>query len=238
MNEAIAQAAPVTASLVFGGAVLWMMIGLVVGVFSALKPRSLIDRVAMVFVLIGVSAHPVWIGLIFSYFFGYKLGITPIANYANFFGAPADSGLPGGPWQWFYHLILPWCTFAILFAALYVRMIRANVMETHERGLRTDRAREGRAREPRPYAPRAPQRAAAGRDDARHGHRPCARRRDLHRDRLPASRSRPDLDPRHPATADLAIVQGVIVFATLCIIFFNLVVDLMYAWIDPRIRLT
>ena len=131
-----------TASLVFGGAVLWMMIGLVVGVFSALKPRSLIDRVAMIFVLIGVSAHPVWIGLIFSYFFGYKLGITPIANYANFFGAPADSGLPGGPWQWFYHLILPWCTFAILFAALYVRMIRANVMETmNEDYVRTARAK-------------------------------------------------------------------------------------------------
>ncbi len=142
VNQAIAQAAPVTASLVFGGAILWMMIGLVVGVFSALKPRSLLDRIAMVFVLIGVSAHPVWIGLIFSYFFGYKLGITPIANYANFFGAPSDSGLPGGPWQWFYHMILPWCTFAILFAALYVRMIRANVMETmNEDYVRTARAK-------------------------------------------------------------------------------------------------
>jgi peptide/nickel transport system permease protein len=169
VNEAIAQAAPVTASLVFGGAVLWMMIGLVVGVFSALKPRSLLDRLAMVFVLIGVSAHPVWIGLIFSYFFGFKLGeggnvhgnwgnIThlPIANYANFFGAPKDSGLAGGPGQWFLHLILPWCTFAIL-------SINAS---------------------------------------------------------------------------DLAVVQGVVVFSTLCIIFFNLLVDLLYAWIDPRIRLT
>src|SRR5215213_4200613 len=142
VNDVIADAAPVTASLVFGGAILWMMIGLVVGVFSALKPRSLIDRVAMIFVLIGVSAHPVWIGLIFSYFFGYKLGITPIANYANFLGAPSDSGLPGGPWQWFYHLILPWCTFAILFAALYVRMIRANVMETmNDDYVRTARAK-------------------------------------------------------------------------------------------------
>ena len=46
--------------------------------------------------------------------------ITPIANYANFFGAPPDSGLPGGPWQWFYHMILPWATFALLFSALYV----------------------------------------------------------------------------------------------------------------------
>ena len=86
-----------TASLVFGGAVLWMIIGLSVGIFSALRPRSLIDRAAMVFVLIGVSAHPVWLGLIFSYFFGVKWHITPIANYANFFGAPPDSGLPGGP---------------------------------------------------------------------------------------------------------------------------------------------
>ena len=78
-----------TASLVFGGAVLWMIIGLSVGIFSALRPRSLIDRAAMVFVLIGVSAHPVWIGLIFSYFFGVRWHITPIADYANFFGAPA-----------------------------------------------------------------------------------------------------------------------------------------------------
>jgi len=133
LNEVIIEASRVTASLVIGGAVLWMIIALSVGIFSALRPRSLIDRAAMVFVLVGVSAHPVWIGLILSYFFGVKWGITPIANYANFFGAPADSGLPGGPWQWFYHMILPWVTFAILFAALYVRMIRANVSEPRAR---------------------------------------------------------------------------------------------------------
>ena len=189
-----------TASLVFGGAVLWMIIGLSVGIFSALKPRSLIDRAAMVFVLIGVSAHPVWIGLIFSYFFGVKLGWTPIANYANFFGAPADSGLPGGPWQWFYHLILPWCTFAILFAALYVRMIRANVMET----LNEDYVRTARAKG-------APERQVLCSHVLRNALLPVvtmlgmdigdrARRRDLHRDRLPAPRARPDRDHRASAT--------------------------------------
>src|SRR5207249_6223946 len=84
--------------------------------------------------------HPIWIGYIFSYVFGYKLGITPIANYAHLTGAPP--GLPSGPWQWFYHMILPWMTFAILFAALYVRMIRANVMETlNEDYVRTARAK-------------------------------------------------------------------------------------------------
>ena len=107
MNQAIAQAAPVTASLVFGGAILWMLIGLPVGVLSALKPRSLLDRSSMVFVLIGISAHPVWIGLIFSYFFGYKLGLTPITGYCELLRSAGGLDC-GGPAQWVYHLILPW----------------------------------------------------------------------------------------------------------------------------------
>ena len=95
----------------------------------------------MVFVLIGISAHPVWIGLMLSFFFGYKLGWTPIAGYCNFFGASPGPSC-GGPAQWAYHMILPWCTFMLLFAALYVRMIRANVMETlNEDYVRTARAK-------------------------------------------------------------------------------------------------
>ena len=74
-----------TASLVFGGAVFWMLIALPVGILSALRPRSLLDRIAMVFVLIGITAHPVWIGLIFAYFFGFKAGIFPITGYCDFF---------------------------------------------------------------------------------------------------------------------------------------------------------
>src|SRR5215210_588747 len=104
VNDVIKDAAPVTASLVFGGAVLWLMVGLVVGVFSALKPRSLIDRVAMIGVLIGVSAHPVWIGLIFSYFFGFKWGLTPITGYCEAF-SPATSDC-GGVVDWAHHLVL------------------------------------------------------------------------------------------------------------------------------------
>src|SRR6478752_4990749 len=64
VNSVVLNAAPVTASLVFGGAIFWMMIALPVGILSALRPRSLLDRIAMVFVLVGISAHPVWIGLI------------------------------------------------------------------------------------------------------------------------------------------------------------------------------
>jgi peptide/nickel transport system permease protein len=237
VNEAIKEAAPVTASLVFGGAVLWLIIGLLVGVFSALKPRSLVDRVAMVFVLIGVSAHPVWIGLILSYFFGYKWGITPIANYANFFGAPADSGLPGGPWQWFYHMILPWWTFAILFAALYVRMIRANVMETmNEDYVRTARAKG------------APERRVLRVHVLRNALLPVVTMLGMDIGVALGGAIFTENVYQLPGlgriaivaigTDDLAIVQGVVVFATIAILFFNLIVDLLYAWIDPRIRLT
>ena len=128
VNHIIADAAPVTASLVIGGAIFWMLIAVPIGILSALRPRSLLDRGAMTFVLIGISAHPIWIGLIFAWLFGYKWGLTPITGYADVFNPPP--GQPGGPVQWAYHLILPWMTFMILFAALYVRMIRANVIET------------------------------------------------------------------------------------------------------------
>ena len=237
VNERIKEAAPVTASLVFGGAVLWMILGLSIGIFSALKPRTLVDRFAMVFVLIGVSAHPIWIGLILEYTFGVKLGWTPIAGYANFFGAAADSGQPGGPWQWFYHMILPWCTFALLFAALYVRMIRANVMETmNEDFVRTARAKG------------APERQVLLSHTLRNALLPVVTMLGMDIGiglggaiftetvfNLPGLGQTAVIGI---SNQDLAIVQGVIVFATVAIIIFNLVVDLLYAWIDPRIRLT
>jgi peptide/nickel transport system permease protein len=237
VNQRIKEAAPVTASLVFGGAILWMIIGLTVGIYSALKPRSLTDRFAMIFVLIGVSAHPVWIGLILEYVFGVRLGWTPIANYANFFGAPSDSGQPGGPWQWFYHLILPWCTFALLFAALYVRMIRANVMET----LNEDFVRTARAKG-------APERQVLTAHVLRNALLPVVTMLGMDIGislggaiftetvfQLPGLGQTAIIGINNQ---DLAIVQGVIVFATVAIIVFNLLVDLLYAWIDPRIRLT
>ena len=237
INATIKQAAPRTASLVFGGAVLWMLIGLLVGIYSALKPRSLLDRTAMLFVLIGVSAHPVWIGLIFEYFFGVKWKITPIANYANFFGAPSGSGLPGGPWQWFYHLILPWCTFALLFAALYVRMIRANVMET----LNEDFVRTARAKG-------APEGRVLFSHVLRNAMLPVVTMLGMDIGvALGGAIFTETVYQLHGlgwtlinavGADDFATVQGVVVFATLAILAFNLIVDLLYAWIDPRIRLT
>ncbi|HEY7694356.1 MAG TPA: ABC transporter permease [Gaiellaceae bacterium] len=234
VNHIIADAAPVTASLVLGGAFFWMLIAIPIGVLSALRPRSLLDRGAMTFVLIGISAHPVWIGLIFAYFIGFKWHITPITNYADFFNPPP--GQPGGPVQWAYHLILPWMTFMILFAALYVRMIRANVIET----LNEDYVRTARAKG-------APESVVLRSHVLRNAMLPVVTMLGMDIGLALGGAiftesvySLPGLGRTSVQALqnyDVPTVQGVIVFATIVIIVFNLVVDLLYAAIDPRIRL-
>jgi peptide/nickel transport system permease protein len=233
VNYVVGQAAPVTASLVFGGALLWMLLAIPIGVFSALRPRSLLDRIAMVFVLIGISAHPVWIGLLFAYFISFRLGLTPISGYCNFFN-PVNGC--GGPVQWAYHMILPWVTFMILFAALYVRMIRANVMET----LNEDYVRTARAKG-------APEWVVLRSHVMRNAMLPIVTMLGMDIGIglggavfTETVYGLPGLGKTLVTSInqfDLPVTLGIVVFTTICIIFFNLVVDLLYAWIDPRIRL-
>jgi peptide/nickel transport system permease protein len=235
VDQVIKDAAPVTASLVVGGVVVWMLIALPVGILSAIRPRSLLDRLAMIFVLIGISAHPVWIGLIFSYVFGYRLGWTPITGYADFFNPPPGA-TAGGPLQWAYHLILPWFTYALLFAALYTRMIRANVMEAmNEDYVRTARAKG------------APEWLVMRSHVLRNALMPIVTMLGMDIGFALGGAiftetvySLPGLGKTAIIAinnSDLPIVMGVVVFGTVVIIVFNLIVDLLYAWVDPRIRL-
>lgn len=129
VREILAKALPVTVSLVIGGTIVCIVLAFVIGVLSALRPRSLLDKGLMVFVVIGISVHPVWISLVLSYLLGFRLHVFPVAGYCDFFYDQNGSNLCGGPRYWAYHLILPWFTFALLFAALYARMIRAGVIE-------------------------------------------------------------------------------------------------------------
>jgi peptide/nickel transport system permease protein len=234
VNSIVGNAAPVTASLVFGGAIFWMLLALPIGILSALRPRSLLDRASMTFVLIGISAHPIWIGLIFSYFFGFRWHITPITGYCDFINPATECG---GPVQWAYHMVLPWATFAILFAALYVRMIRANVLDTmNEDYVRTARAKG------------APEHLVLRSHILRNALLPVVTMLGMDISLALGGAiftetvySLPGLGKTAIGALnfnDIPTVEGVIVFATLAIIVFNLLVDLLYAWIDPRIRLT
>src|SRR4051794_9269112 len=135
----VKQALPVTLALTIGGAIIWLLIAIPIGILSALRPRSLLDRTATVLVLAGLSIHPLVLGLFMGYFLGYRLHALPFTGYCDVF---SPVGSCGGPTQWFTHMIMPWLTFAFVFAAIYVRMIRATVMET----LQEDYVRFARAK--------------------------------------------------------------------------------------------
>jgi peptide/nickel transport system permease protein len=213
---------------------MWMLIALPLGILSALRPRSMLDRLTMIFVLVGISAHPVWIGLIFSFLFGYKLGWTPISGYCNAINPVTSCG---GPVQWAYHMILPWMTFALLFAALYARMIRANVTEA----LNEDYVRTARAKG-------APEWQVMRSHVLRNALLPVVTMLGMDiglglggaifTETIYGLPGLGKLAIRSIGISDLPIVMGVVVFATFVIIMFNLLIDLLYAWIDPRIRLT
>src|SRR5437667_6207455 len=234
VTHTILDAAPVTASIVAGGAVFWMLLALPIGIMSALRPRSLLDRGGMVFVLIGVSTPAFWIALILQYSIGFKWKLLPNAGYCDLIHP--NAGTCGGPWPWFQHLVLPWMTFAFIFAAIYVRMIRANVMET----LNEDYVRTARAKG-------APERIVLFKHVLRNALLPIvtmlgmdiglALGGAIFTESVFGLHGLGKLVVQSYDTFDLPTIQGVVVFSTVCIIVFNLVVDLLYAWIDPRIRL-
>ncbi len=125
---------PVTLSLAIGAAAIWLVFGVATGVVSALKRGSLFDRAAMTVALAGVSLPIFWTGLISLSFFSYNLGWTPPgASYVS---------ITDNPLKWAHALLLPWITLALLFSAQYARLTRAGMLETMgEDYIRTARAK-------------------------------------------------------------------------------------------------
>src|SRR5947209_19758539 len=129
----IVQRAPRTLFLILGAAVIWLVVGVAIGVLSAVKRRSIVDRAAMGFALFGISTPVFWLGLMALYIFWSKLGWTAGTGYVS----PVDD--PAG---FFSHMILPWSVLALLYAAFYARMTRNNLLETlGEDYIRTARAK-------------------------------------------------------------------------------------------------
>jgi peptide/nickel transport system permease protein len=139
LKPIIVQRMVVTSQLAVGAALVWLLLGIPIGVLSALRPRSLGDRAAMGFALFGVSAPVFWLGLIFLYLFWY------IPTQHHWAIAAAGSGyepIGAGFFTWVNHMIMPWVVLALLFAAFYARMSRGNLIETmSEDYIRTARAK-------------------------------------------------------------------------------------------------
>ncbi|HEY2328088.1 MAG TPA: ABC transporter permease [Gaiellaceae bacterium] len=251
INDRIIRETRITLSLLLGGAALVLLLALPLGAFAARYAGSIGDRLIGFLTLIAICTHPMVIGLILRTFFGDQHKWLPDGGYCTFghhavpisssfnpfFSSASPSACAGGPWPWFEHLILPWVSFALLFLALYTRMARASVLEVmHDDFVRT--ARSKGAGEPRvigrhvlPYAGLriltmigmeiGTAIGIAVYIEAAFG---------LHGLATDAV-----FTFAGSSVLDLPVVLGIVTMITLIVIVGNLLVDVLYAIIDPRV---
>jgi peptide/nickel transport system permease protein len=133
VGEEIVKGLPRTFSLAIGAALLWMFVAICFGLYSAVKAGRFADRFLTIIALVGISMPVFWVGALMSYYLGFKLGWFPNGGYVELTEDPID---------WAYHLILPWTALAILFIGFYSRVLRSNVLDTiNEDYVRTARAK-------------------------------------------------------------------------------------------------
>jgi peptide/nickel transport system permease protein len=124
---------PATLSLAIGAGLLWLTTSILVGTIAAVKAGRYADRLLTVLSMIGVSMPPFFLGAMFLYFLGYKAGWFPLSGYVSF---------TSSPWEWLKHLILPWVTLSVLFVGFYSRVLRSTILDTiNEDYVRTAKAK-------------------------------------------------------------------------------------------------
>ncbi|HKA23758.1 MAG TPA: ABC transporter permease [Candidatus Eisenbacteria bacterium] len=222
----ILTAFPKTLSLTFGAVVIWLLLGIPAGILSALKPGSIWDRSTMVFTLVGISAPAYWIGLVFLRVFADRMGWFPLGDYTE---------MGQGLLAWAHHLVLPWITLALLYAGWYARMTRAQMLDI----ARLDYVRTA-------YAKGLDKRVVVGRHIFRNALLPLVTMLGMDVAYLFGGAVLTEsvfgipgiggLAWRAIRMRDLPMVMGTVLFAALFIVVANLIVDLLYFALDPRIQ--
>jgi len=227
VSDTFARVLPVTLSIVLPAAVLWLALGVGLGMISALRRGSVLDRVSIGFSLTFASLQLYFVGAVLLLVFVYQLRVLPNPGYTS---------ILDNPWQWARGLVLAWVTLALLFSAIYARLSRAQMLETlSEDFIRTARAKGlnqstvvGR------HALRAaitPIVTVAGLDvGAALGGTVITETtfgiQGLGRTAVEAVRQ-----------GDLPTIMATVLVAALFVVVANIVVDVLYAVIDPRVRL-
>lgn len=219
-----------TISLTVGAAVLWLAIGVPVGIISALRRRSRLDRASLGAALVLVSAPEYWLGLIVLYLFAADIGQVKV-----FPGAGSYVALTSDPWKWFTSLLLPWFVLAAGFAAVYARLMRASLIETmSEDYIRTARAKG------------LSERRVVLHHGVRAAINPILTIFALDVGTLLGGAILIEtvfdipgigrLSYNAITHADFPVIQGTVLFAALFIVVANILVDIAYAFVDPRVR--
>ncbi|MET8627441.1 ABC transporter permease [Kitasatospora sp. NPDC004669] len=219
---------PVTISLAIGAAVIWLVSGVATGVVSALKPRSIFDRLSMGIALAGVSLPVFFTGALLLTLFSYEWPILDNLEYVDF---TAD------PLMWARNLMLPWISLAFLYSALYARLTRAGMLETmSEDYIRTARAKG------------LVERKVVVRHGLRSALTPIVTifgmdlglllGGALITEQVFSLQGVGQFAVQAISDNDLPKILGVTLLAAFFVVACNLVVDLLYALVDPRVRLS
>jgi peptide/nickel transport system permease protein len=224
--DLVIKRAPRTLFLIAGAAILWLVVGVSVGVLSAVRRRTIVDRLAMGFALIGISAPVFWLGLMALWIFWKTLDWTGGTGYIPL------SEDPGG---FFSHMILPWSVLALLYAATYARMTRNNLLET----LGEDYIRTARAKG-------LPESRVIFRHGLRASLTPIVTMFGLDVALLVGGAIITEsvfniqglgwMAIDSTFQQDLPVVVGVVMLGAVAVALMNLVVDVLYAFLDPRVR--
>jgi peptide/nickel transport system permease protein len=232
VRSLIADRLPATISLTLGAAAIWLAAGLAVGIVSAVRRRSKLDRAAMGTALVLISAPEYWLGLIALYLFAADIGRLRILP-----GAGSYVGLTSDPGKWLTSLILPWLVLAATNAAVYARLIRGSLIEVMgEDYIRTARAKG------------LSERRVVLRHGLRSAINPVMTILGLDIGVLLGGAVLVETVFEIPGIgrlnydaithSDFPIVQGTVLVAALFIIVANIVVDVAYAYMDPRVRVS
>jgi len=230
VREEIFSRIPATASLALGAAFVWLVIGLLIGILSAVKRGTILDRLAMGAALVGISAPVYWLGLVSIYLFSNDIGRFPIFEPPGTYVAITED-----PTQWLKSLLLPWLVLATAFAAVYARFMRSNLLEV----MGEDYIRTGRAKGLK-------ERAVVFRHGVRAAITPIVTIFGLDLGILLGGAILTESVFNIPgigrtafdaiSKGDIPIVQGTVIIGATAIILLNLIVDIVYAFIDPRVR--
>jgi len=231
----IAAAAPATLSLVFGAAVLWVVVAIAMGVAAALLRGTWLDPVLMILALIGISAPVFWVGTLANYITqgalhnSFLFRWVPPLGYTPFTQSPS---------QWFLGLLIPWITLSILYIGLYARVLRGSLLEVqNEDFVRTARAKG--LRESRVVV----------RHTLRNSMITFVSLFGLDFGALVAGGALLTevvfsihgigyLTWQAFQSLDLPTIMATVVFGAFFIVLANALVDVAYAWLDPRVRPT
>jgi peptide/nickel transport system permease protein len=231
VNSVVAAALPETVSLVIGAAIIWIAYGVFSGVVSAVRPRTFLDRGFTTGALFFYSMPTFVLGLGLIWIFAYKL--SPVTQFFPFHGYVSITANPG---QWFEYLLLPWLTVALVTAAGYTRLTRTSMLDVMgEDYIRTARSKgmpEGRVI--RVHGLRAaltPVVTLAGLDIG------TALGGVIITETLFGIPGLGWTIVQAINQQDLPVILGIAVLAAAFVVFMNLVVDILYAVLDPRVRL-